>query len=516
MPKEEVLLRVEDLKTYFHTYEGVVKALEGIDVDVRRGETMGLVGETGCGKSVSALTIMGLIPIPPGKVESGHILLGEPSRARSLRNEYDEKFKGSPKDREKEIESLRKKLDSFKEGQQSEDAKNLEERLAALTNAYDLLAKSPEELNEIRGDRISMIFQEPMTALNPAYTIGDQIGETIELHQMDKLVDDVVKQLDLETKASSQGLRAGKKVQIIDTGTGKPAENLKSMRTAKREVCSRCGTFVRDDWGACTGCGARFSSGVVSAPVRRVFQRIALSYYTRLKENRYNTWAYLVRSNPISVRLERRLSLAKLIRAEEALRDVKIAEPSRIVKSYPFELSGGMRQRAMIAMMMACKPDLLIADEPTTALDVTVEAQILSLMKEMQRARDMSILLITHDLGVIAETCHRVAVMYAGYIVELSTTEEIFALPMHPYTNALLKSIPKIGPKYINDRKKPLYVIPGVVPNLLKPPPGCRFHPRCERAMDKCSNEVPSLVELAPGHFVSCHNPVPMTKGGSP
>ena len=516
MPEEEVLLRVEDLKTYFHTYEGVVKALEGINIDVRRGETMGLVGETGCGKSVSALTVMGLIPIPPGKVESGHILLGEPSSVRAFRLEYDEKFKGSPKDREKEIDSLRKKLDSLKEGQQSEDAKDIGERLAALTYTYDLLTKSPEELNEIRGDRISMIFQEPMTALNPAYTIGDQVGETIELHQMEKLADDVLKQLDLETKALVQKKLANKKVRAIDTRTGLPTSDLNSTHTAKKDVCSLCGTVVRTGWNACTGCGVRFSSGVVPIPIRRAFQRIALSYYTRLKENRYNTWAYLVRSNPISVRMERRLSLAKLIRAEEALREVKIAEPSRIVRSYPFELSGGMRQRAMIAMMMACKPDLLIADEPTTALDVTVEAQILSLMKEMQRARDMSILLITHDLGVIAETCHRVAVMYAGYIVELSTTEEIFAQPMHPYTHALLRSIPKIGPKYINDRKKPLYVIPGVVPNLLKPPSGCRFHPRCERALEKCSKEVPSLVELAPGHFVSCHNPVPMTKGGSP
>jgi len=223
-----------------------------------------------------------------------------------------------------------------------------------------------------------------------------------------------------------------------------------------------------------------------------------------------------VRSNPITRRFQRRLRLAKTIWAEQALRDVKIAEPRMVVNNYPHELSGGMRQRAMIAMMMACQPDLLIADEPTTALDVTVEAQILDLMKELQDTRGTSILLITHDLGIIAETCCRVAIMYAGYIVELATTEEIFARPMHPYTNALLRSIPKIGLKYMSERKKPLYVIPGVVPNLLTPPPGCRFHPRCERALDICRSEVPALRELAPGHFVECHNPVVRSNGVSP
>jgi len=185
-----------------------------------------------------------------------------------------------------------------------------------------------------------------------------------------------------------------------------------------------------------------------------------------------------------------------------------------VVRNYPFELSGGMRQRAMIAMMMACEPDLLIADEPTTALDVTVEAQILSLMKELQNKKGTSILLITHDLGIIAETCNRVAIMYAGYIVELACTESIFAQPLHPYTNALLKSIPKIGEKHLSERKKPLYVIPGVVPNLISPPSGCRFHPRCEHALEKCKSGVPALIEASPGHFVACNHPFILLTGG--
>jgi len=483
--------------------------LEGIDIDVRKGETMGLVGETGCGKSVTALTVMGLIQSPPGKVEAGHVFLGEPASVTKLRREYDIRYEGEDKAREKELESLRNKLERLEGDGRKDERAEIRNRIAALDRSYDLLGKTEEELNKIRGNRMSMVFQEPMTALNPAYTIGDQIGETLELHQREMLVDDVLRQLGLEAKAFAGGKRAKKVVEKAkepSAGTG----TAKQGRT--REVCSVCRTPTRDDWGACTSCGARHS-GFVPGPIRRLFLKIASSYYRRMKEDQYNTWAYLVSTNPMSKRLERRLRLAKTIRAEEALKEVKIAEPNRVVRSYPFELSGGMKQRAMIAMMMSCRPDLLIADEPTTALDVTVEAQILSLMKELQRTRGTSILLITHDLGVIAETCHRVAVMYAGYIAELSTAREIFDRPMHPYTSALLKSIPRIGPTRMSERKKPLYVIPGVVPNLLKPPSGCRFHPRCERSLDLCRSEVPPLRELAPGHLVACHNPVPLGVG---
>jgi oligopeptide/dipeptide ABC transporter ATP-binding protein len=506
--EDDIVLSVEGLKTYFHTYEGVVKAIEGIDVRVRKGETLGLVGETGCGKSVTALSVMGLIPMPPGKIEAGRIFLTEPREVTSLRRDYDGRFDDlSPELRKKEVTALEKELAALGKEGSEEERKEIKHRLAALTYSYDLLTLSRSDLNAVRGNKMSMIFQEPMTALNPVYTVGDQIGETIELHQMDMLVDDVLDQLLLEKKA------------FEDRGVAKRLETARTTRLSDgrkgrsvKVVCSLCGAPARDDWGACTSCGGAFSR---SAPrfVRRLFFGVADRYYKGMKANRYNAWAYLVRSNSVTRRFERRLGLAKTIRSEQALREVKIAEPSRIVNSYPFELSGGMRQRAMIAMMMSCRPDLLIADEPTTALDVTVEAQILSLMKELQRARGTSILLITHDLGIIAEICQRVAIMYAGYIVELAETAEVFERPMHPYTNALLRSVPKIGQSHLAERKKPLYVIPGSVPNLLRPPAGCRFHPRCERAMEICRTEAPLAKELAPGHLVSCHNPVMMTRG---
>jgi len=516
MPDDDILLRIEGLKTYFHTYEGVVRALEGIDLDVRRGETMGLVGETGCGKSVTALSVMRLIPSPPGKIEAGRVFLDEPVSVTAFRKEYDIRFKGAKAEvRKKELERIEKDIKSLESGSSDAKRKELKDRIAALTYSYDLLGKSTAEMNALRGDWMSMIFQEPMTALNPAYTIGDQISETVELHQMDKLVDSVLKQLELErsaSKAEKMAKREPKKCGPRATEGGDKAPKKEALDGG---VCSSCGADARDDWGACTGCGARFVSRIPAVFYKQRL-RIASSYYSRMRESPDNTWAYLVRSNPITQRLQRRLRLAKTIWAEQALREVKIAEPQMVVNNYPHELSGGMRQRAMIAMMMACQPDLLIADEPTTALDVTVEAQILDLMKELQDKRGTSILLITHDLGIIAETCCRVAIMYAGYIVELAATEEIFARPMHPYTNALLKSIPKIGLKYMSERKKPLYVIPGVVPNLLTPPPGCRFHPRCERALDICKSEVPALRELAPGHFVECHNPVVRSTEVSP
>lgn len=509
MPDDDILLRIEGLKTYFHTYEGVVRALEGIDLDVRRGETMGLVGETGCGKSVTALSVMRLIPSPPGKIEAGKVFLAEPLSVTAFRKEYDKRFGSAQAEaRKKELEKIKKDLEALGAGSSDAKRKELKDRIAAITYSYDLLRKSTAEMNALRGDWMSMIFQEPMTALNPAYTIGDQISETIEMHQMDKLVGTVLKQLELERTASRGGKKARREQKKSrPRAVEGDGETSKKGEALDRGACSSCGADARDDWGACTGCGARFVSRIPTVFYRQRL-RIASSYYSRMRDNPNNIWAYLVRSNPITGRLQRRLRLAKTIWAEQALREVKIAEPKMVVRNYPHELSGGMRQRAMIAMMMACQPDLLIADEPTTALDVTVEAQILDLMKELQDTRGTSILLITHDMGIIAETCRRVAIMYAGYIVELAATEEIFARPMHPYTNALLKSIPKIGLKYMGERKKPLYVIPGMVPNLLTPPPGCRFHPRCERALDVCKSEVPALRELAPGHFVECHNPV--------
>lgn len=316
----ERLLDVKDLKTYFYTSDGVVPAVDGVNFHVRRGETLGIVGESGCGKSVTSLSVMRLIPYPPGKIVEGSI-----------------EFEGQ-----------------------------------------DLLQKSEAEMRKIRGNLISMIFQEPMTSLNPVYTIGDQICEAIELHQ---------------------GLK-------------------------RREATEK---------------------------------------------------------------------------AIEMLRLVGIPLPERRINEYPHQLSGGMRQRVMIAMALSCNPRLLIADEPTTALDVTIQAQILELMKKLKQELGMAIMLITHDLGVVAEMAQRVVVMYAGKIVEEADVVSIFRKPLHPYTQGLLDSIPSM------DREKGrLHVIDGVVPNPLFMPTGCRFNPRCPHAMDICREREPVLEPAGEGRFVAC------------
>lgn len=320
---ENLLLQVEDLHTYFYTLQGVIKAIDGVNLCVREGEILGLVGESGCGKSVTALSILGLVPSPPGRVEGGRIL-----------------FEGE-----------------------------------------DLLAKTPAEMRSIRGSRIAMIFQEPMSSLNPAFRIGDQMIEVIKLH---------------------------KKV---------------STRRAR-------------------------------------------------------------------------------IRALEMLREVRMPDPEAVLAKYPFQLSGGMLQRVMIAMALSCEPSLLLADEPTTALDVTVQAQILNLMEDLIRKRNAAVLLITHALGVVAQTCDAVSVMYAGTIVESGSVESIFSGPAHPYTRGLMECIP--DPSRKSDRLK---MIPGTVPDPANPPPGCRFHPRCYKATATCSRVRPDPVRVGPDHVVCCHYP---------
>ena len=318
------LLQVKNLQTSFFTPEGEVRAVDGVSFEIHEGKTIGLVGESGCGKSVTSLSIMRLIPSPPGKIVGGEIL-----------------YRGR-----------------------------------------DLLKLNNEEMRKIRGNEISMIFQEPMTSLNPVFTVGDQIGEAIRLHQ----------------------------------GLGKREARDKTI---------------------------------------------------------------------------------------EMLRLVKIADPESRVDAYPHQLSGGMRQRVMIAMALSCNPSLLIADEPTTALDVTIQAQILELMKELQQKIGMALLLITHDLGVVAEQADDVAIMYAGKIVERSDTRAIFNQPLHPYTVRLLNSLPGAG----SLKKKRLDAIPGVVPSPLNLPSGCRFRDRCPRAAEMCAQVEPELVEEAAGHTVACHFP---------
>lgn len=326
MDNREVLVDIKNLRTFFYTEDGVVPAVDGIDLTIHRGEVLGLVGESGCGKSVTALSIMRLIPNPPGKIIGGEIF-----------------FHGE-----------------------------------------DLLKKNEEAMRMIRGDKISMIFQEPMTSLNPVYTIGNQISEAITLHQK------------------------------IDNAEAK-----------KRTI--------------------------------------------------------------------------------EMLHLVGIPEPERRFGQYPHEMSGGMRQRVMIAMALSSNPELLISDEATTALDVTIQAQILDLMRGLQKKLGMAILIITHNLAVVAEMAETIAIAYAGKIVESATAKEIFKSPRHPYTYGLLQSIPKFTEKKTNE---PLPAIEGMVPSPYHMPKGCRFNPRCPFATEKCREEEPQILELAPGHLVRCFHPI--------
>jgi oligopeptide/dipeptide ABC transporter ATP-binding protein len=318
------LLEVRNLRTHFLLPEGVVKAVDDVSFWVEEAEIMGLVGESGCGKSVTALSILGLIQSPPGQIVSGEIL-----------------FQGN-----------------------------------------DLRKVAPEQLRRIRGDRISMIFQEPMTSLNPVYSIGDQIIEVYTEH-----------------------------------------------------------------------------------------------YGLSRKEARE--------------------------RAREMLEKVQIPSPARRIDEYPHQLSGGMRQRAMIAMALACKPAVILADEPTTALDVTIQAQILELMVELQQSTGTSIILITHNLGAVAEYARHVVVMYSGKIVEEAPVVPLFESPLHPYTLGLLNSIPQLGSKSRGGKRR-LEEIPGMVPSLDDLPGGCYFHPRCSRGREVCTKEEPALLEIQPGRRVAC------------
>lgn len=560
MPGPNVL-RIEGLKTYFHTYEGTVRALEGIDLEVRAGETVGLVGETGCGKSVTALSVLRLIPSPPGEIEGGRVFLHEPENVHQLRLEYDRvaldrighgealpnvssyQIRESLKP---EIEKLRAQLEKMEPGA---DRTALQAQLNAATSEYDILQKPIEDVRSIRGNQISMIFQEPMTALNPVFSIGDQIAETLILHRKADLCRDVLKAIDLQLEARAKKARA-RRVLVSDAreDNAKARAELTNERAApfpktatpgeasltpeqrdllareealeNREkklaelkddewVCGACWSLAPTLWDWCPGCGARLSFDKY-ALFRGGIMRTEKKLYARMLADPQDQLVDFLNSWRVLRRLVRsRLQDEGVRWAVRMLGEVKIPEPERIAGQYPFELSGGMRQRSMIAMMMACNPTLLIADEPTTALDVTVEAQILKLMKELQAKTNMAILLITHDLGIVAEVCDKVGVMYAGSIAEFGTTEQVFHRMMHPYTNGLMQSIPRFKGTGSEDRKRDLYIIHGSVPNLLHPPSGCRFHPRCPRALDVCKDTAPPLEEMEPGHLVACHNPVP-------
>ncbi|MFX1573549.1 MAG: ABC transporter ATP-binding protein [Promethearchaeota archaeon] len=327
-----VILDVKDLTTYFYTEEGIVKAVEGVSFKIYQGETLGLVGETGCGKSVTALSILRLVR-PPGEIKSGKVI-----------------FDGE-----------------------------------------ELHTKTEQEFLKYRGNKITMIFQDPLNSLNPVFKIGDQISEVYRLHMEDELLIEAAK----------------KNTSIYD---------------------------IARKW------------------------------------------------------------------SQRMLKDLNIPTPRVIFDRYPHELSGGMRQRVQIAMALACSPKLLIADEPTTALDVTVQNQILKLMKELRKKYNTSILFITHDLGIISKMCDRVAVMYSGVIVEYGDIMKLFKTPYHPYTKGLIASVPVVGKK-----RERLEIIPGMVPNLIYPPSGCRFHPRCQYCFEPCDSKIPKKIEIEPNYFVACH-----------
>jgi oligopeptide/dipeptide ABC transporter ATP-binding protein len=315
------LLEVSNLRTFFETDAGVSRAVDGVSFAVEAGEIVGVVGESGSGKSVTSLSILGLVPRPPGRIEKGSSV----------------RFKGE-----------------------------------------ELVGAPEARLRQVRGNEIAMIFQEPMTSLNPVYPVGEQIAEALRLHR----------------------------------------------KLGKREARAR---------------------------------------------------------------------------AVELLREVGIADPEERARAYPHQLSGGMRQRVMIAIALSCEPALLIADEPTTALDVTIQAQILELILALRERRGMGVLLITHDLGVVAEVCDRVVVMYGGEVVEQGSVEELFRDPRHPYTRGLLAAIPRLG-----KRVERLAAIPGTVPAPTAWPQGCRFHPRCAEALPRCADEAPPLVTLGAGRSVRC------------
>ncbi len=431
MENEEILLEIEDLYTNFYTYQGVVKALDGIDLKIRKGETLGLVGETGCGKSVTANCILRLIPSPPGRIEKGRIFFSMPPEIREKRmallKKVEEIEASKPENgRKKELEDARKELEKIRK-------------------EWDLLSKSMPYMQKIRGKYISMIFQEPMGSLNPVFTAGEQIAENLLLHERKELSGAVLKNID----ARMEGIKSGK-------------ERL----------------------------------GFLKSIVLRYYRTM----YRRMNKNTKDIVVMISSRIPIVRRYQKLIKQEGLDRAEGMLKLVRIPDPKNVIKSYPHELSGGMQQRVTIAMALACRPRLLIADEPTTALDVTIQAQILKLMRDLQTETGTSILLITHNLGVVAETCNRVGVMYAGVMAEIGPVRSIFKEPLHPYTQGLMNSIPKLTAETTR-----LDIIQGNVPNLVRPPSGCRFHPRCPFAMVVCREKKPPMLEIKPGHFTSCY-----------
>jgi len=447
---DDTLLEIENLYINFYTKAGVVKAIDGVALSINKGETFGLVGESGCGKSVTANSIMGLVQSPPGKIESGIIRFSTPKEII----------------RRAKTKGLRKKDAYIKE--------------AASKDKIDILKLNKKDIRLIRGRAISMIFQEPMSALNPVFTAGDQISEIILLHEKREMAEAVLKRME-DGKEPKKFVRASKK------------KDDKGMLR-----CSGCNSAVSKEQKTCTQCGASF----VRNPEPRIrfghgfYKRI----YTKMAADPDDRMLNLMAKIPVVRRYRHPMIREANEKALRMLRLVRIPDPQNVMKSFPHELSGGMQQRVMIAIALSCRPQLLIADEPTTALDVTIQAQILKLIQELQEEMGTSVLMITHNLGIVAEVCDRVGVMYAGCMVERADTKSVFKEPLHPYTQGLMNSIPKVDLQLTR-----LETIEGNVPNLIKPPSGCRFHTRCPYAMEHCKEVKPELIEIKPGHSVACH-----------
>jgi len=529
---ENILVEINDLFVNFYTYQGVVQAIEGVDLVVRNGETLGLVGETGCGKSVTASSVMKLILSPPGKIESGSVYFMEPPEVRAKRREYEAEarawFTKLPEVEKKKLTATYTRFTGFKKRVKPLTSKDVDKTVVpdiapprvvslylankasklpkndkmtqdAVRKNYDLLSKSNVYMQKIRGKFISMIFQEPTSALNPVFTAGDQIAEVIMQHRKAEMAGRVLKRLNKEIELIKNKDRPRKlpTSHTLDMPEDKQAVHKNPARRMAYE-CSVCHTEVSkdDDW--CDNCGVEYHGDL-----SWTFRPLVLQTYKRLLQS--------VQNNPDSKNpFISRIPLIKRYKIElydEAFREavrmlevVRIPDPKGVAIRYPYELSGGMQQRVMIAIALACNPKLLIADEPTTALDVTIQGQILKLMRDLKEAYGSSILLITHNLGVVAEMCDRVGVMYAGSMAEVGISRDIFKRPMHPYTQGLMKAVPSIQME-----AERLYTIRGSVPNLIYPPSGCRFHPRCDYSKKYCERIKPELKEIEKGHFASCH-----------
>lgn len=468
---EEALV-VKDLKTQFFIYDGVVKALEDVTFTLNKGEVLGIVGETGCGKSVTAFSIMRLIPDPPGRIVSGQIRMGSYDLMRGIDQEAEIILAKRPK----------------------------------IKHHNKVIKKNEHMYNKIRGRYISMIFQEPMAALNPVYTIEDQIIESLYLHSKTKMLR-VIKSASEHLEELKSFRERGEIGSGVKGEVGAELEKIKSLKKGKESENRHLDMLIDE--------GAKFTrkkekyeemlkqsvetdgleGTLLGSTNEEELERIIQVLTKQAKKTKLIALSKrLKRKNPDPIVSEARREALGL------LEQINIPNAYQILKNYPHELSGGMLQRVVIAIALANEPEILIADEPTTALDVTIQAQILELLRDLKKNRGTSIILITHDLGVIAEMCDRVAVMYAGNIVETAPAVELFHNPKHPYTIGLLQSIPRV-----DDPSKKLNIIRGTVPNLISPPSGCRFNPRCQFAFDKCSTEVPPTIETSEGHTVACH-----------